>query len=86
MACKFIMIDNQTAVLQFQDAELYYRVVNMRDMEVQSLANISPANFNQYRPPAVSPIPVSSFSVLCRQFFSVALTIFQEALFICSQQ
>ncbi|XP_056018546.1 uncharacterized protein LOC125668024 isoform X3 [Ostrea edulis] len=46
---------------KFQDAELYYRVVNMRDMEVQSLANISPANFNQYRPPAIPP-PGKPFS------------------------
>lgn len=36
---------------KFQDAELYYRVVNMRDMEVQSLVNISAANYNQYRAP-----------------------------------
>ncbi|XP_061197713.1 uncharacterized protein LOC133205832 isoform X2 [Saccostrea echinata] len=41
---------------KFQDAELYYRVVNMRDMEVQSLVNISAANYNQYRPPAISPL------------------------------
>ncbi|XP_062610172.1 uncharacterized protein LOC134271939 isoform X3 [Saccostrea cucullata] len=41
---------------KFQDAELYYRVVNMRDMEVQSLVNISAANYNQYRPPVMSPL------------------------------
>lgn len=40
---------------KFQDAELYYRVVNMRDMEVQSLVNISAANYNQYRAPVISP-------------------------------
>lgn len=40
---------------KFQDAELYYRVVNMRDMEVQSLVNISAANYNQYRAPVIPP-------------------------------
>lgn len=40
---------------KFQDAELYYRVVNMRDMEVQSLVNISAANYNQYQAPVISP-------------------------------
>nr|XP_022315187.1 uncharacterized protein LOC111119376 isoform X3 [Crassostrea virginica] len=40
---------------KFQDAELYYRVVNMRDMEVQSLVNITAANYNQYSHPIISP-------------------------------
>ena len=53
------------SVIQFQDAELYYRVVNMRDMEVQSLVNITAANYNQYSHPIVSPITLAlAFFVL----------------------
>lgn len=63
---------------QFQDAELYYRVVNMRDMEVQSLVNISAANYNQYRAPVVSVHPPSLASLFWVEIFcyTLALTIF----------
>ena len=55
------------SVIQFQDAELYYRVVNMRDMEVQSLVNITAANYNQYSHPVVSPITLSLAFLYCNK-------------------
>ncbi|XP_076083618.1 uncharacterized protein LOC143054468 isoform X2 [Mytilus galloprovincialis] len=38
---------------KFDDAELYYRIVNMRDSEVQSLLNISASNHQQYNQPTI---------------------------------
>ncbi|VDI38786.1 Hypothetical predicted protein [Mytilus galloprovincialis] len=50
---------------KFDDAELYYRIVNMRDSEVQSLLNISASNHQQYNQPTIpslykSPTPVQN--------------------------
>ncbi|KAJ8305994.1 hypothetical protein KUTeg_016539 [Tegillarca granosa] len=41
---------------KYGDVELYYRLVNMRDAEVQSLVNISAANYSQYRAPEIPPL------------------------------
>ncbi|XP_052098307.1 uncharacterized protein LOC127733070 isoform X1 [Mytilus californianus] len=50
---------------KFDDAELYYRIVNMRDSEVQSLLNISASNHQQYNQPTIpslykTPTPVQN--------------------------
>ncbi|KAK3090147.1 hypothetical protein FSP39_009490 [Pinctada imbricata] len=51
---------------KFDDAELYYRVVNMRDAEVQSMLDISASNSYQYRVPQISPPPPLSKPVTPR--------------------
>ena len=45
--CVFVMS------LQYGDAELYYRIVNMREAEISSMQQISTANYNQYTAPQV---------------------------------
>ncbi|XP_069128656.1 uncharacterized protein [Argopecten irradians] len=49
---------SQLQTLQkYGECELYYRLVNMRDMEVQSMNKISANNQNQYRAPNIPPPP-----------------------------
>ncbi|XP_033737089.1 uncharacterized protein LOC117325189 isoform X5 [Pecten maximus] len=42
---------------KYGECELYYRLVNMRDMEIQSMNQISATNQNQYRAPNIPPPP-----------------------------
>ena len=45
---------NHFIFAQYGDGELYYRIVNMKDAEIQSLTQISANNHNQYTAPQVS--------------------------------
>ncbi|XP_060559794.1 uncharacterized protein LOC132719870 isoform X5 [Ruditapes philippinarum] len=47
----FLHVSQIQRVPKYGDAELYYRIVNMRDAEIHSMAQISAANYNQYTHP-----------------------------------
>ncbi|XP_053395523.1 uncharacterized protein LOC128555844 isoform X3 [Mercenaria mercenaria] len=47
----FLHVSQVQRVPKFGDAELCYRIVNMRDAEVHSMQQISAANYNQYSHP-----------------------------------
>ncbi|XP_052774398.1 uncharacterized protein LOC128212988 isoform X3 [Mya arenaria] len=53
----FLHVSQVQRVPKYGDAELYYRIVNMRDAEIQSMQQISAANYNQYTHPQVEPVP-----------------------------
>ncbi|XP_053395521.1 uncharacterized protein LOC128555844 isoform X2 [Mercenaria mercenaria] len=49
----FLHVSQVQRVPKFGDAELCYRIVNMRDAEVHSMQQISAANYNQYSHPQI---------------------------------
>jgi len=55
-----LQINMSIMMFQYGQAEIYYRVVNMRDLEVQSLTQISASNHNQYQAPVVSLLKIDS--------------------------
>ncbi|KAL4236724.1 Coiled-coil domain-containing protein 17 [Mactra antiquata] len=54
----FLHVSQVQRVNKYGDAELYYRIVNMRDAEIHSMQQITAANYNQYTHPQ---IPGDSF-------------------------
>ncbi|XP_052257875.1 uncharacterized protein LOC127862678 isoform X3 [Dreissena polymorpha] len=58
----FLHVSQVQRIPKYGDADLYYRIVNMRDAEIHSMQQITAANYNQYTYPQIEDelIPVYS--------------------------